>query len=323
MNTIQAVINGTPASPFATLASGQSSGSVLGNDTLNNVPNSVSLTNVDLTVITGATPNATAPAGSGLPFLNVTTGNVDVPANTPSGTYTIAYNICEKGTNPLSSVCDNTTVTINVLNPIIANPNTASIPNGNLGGSVTNITLDDTLNGVPVVIGTLPGQVSLTQVGTLPTGLTLNPINGIVTVAPLTPAGTYTFDYTICENGALPTNCSTTTVTIIVKFDADLEVFNGLTPNGDGLDDVFKILGIEYYPNNSVEIFNRWGVLVYEVQGYNNNDKSFRGESNGRVTIAQDTQLPEGTYFYILKYNKVLNGSGEAKDQAGYLYINR
>ncbi|OIQ23078.1 gliding motility-associated C-terminal domain-containing protein, partial [Lacinutrix sp. MedPE-SW] len=99
----------------------------------------------------------------------------------------------------------------------------------------------------------------------------------------------------------------------------DLEVFNAVTPNGDGDNDVFIIRNIELYPNNTLEIYNRWGVIVYSTDGYGQNGNYFKGESNGRVTIREEKQLPVGTYFYVLKYN---NGT-EDKSRAGYLYIQR
>ncbi|APY00889.1 hypothetical protein BWR22_11390 [Lacinutrix venerupis] len=99
----------------------------------------------------------------------------------------------------------------------------------------------------------------------------------------------------------------------------DIEVFNAVTPNGDNDNDVFVIKNIELFPDNTVEIYNRWGVLVYETQGYGQNGKYFKGESEGRVTIKQKEQLPVGTYYYIINYN---NGV-EEKSKAGYLYIQR
>ncbi|AUC80835.1 Calx-beta domain-containing protein [Lacinutrix sp. Bg11-31] len=99
----------------------------------------------------------------------------------------------------------------------------------------------------------------------------------------------------------------------------DLEVFQAVTPNGDNDNDVFVIKNIELFPENTVEIYNRWGVLVYETEGYGQNDNFFKGESNGRVTIKQKEQLPVGTYFYIVKYKK----GDEAKSKAGHLYIQR
>ena len=78
--------------------------------------------------------------------------------------------------------------------------------------------------------------------------------------------------------------------------------------------------GIECYPDNNVEIYNRWGVLVFETKGYDNSTRVFRGFSEGRTTIKQNDGLPTGTYFYILQYKKQ-DGSTAKKD--GYLYINR
>ncbi|WP_146105882.1 gliding motility-associated C-terminal domain-containing protein, partial [Flavobacterium columnare] len=100
----------------------------------------------------------------------------------------------------------------------------------------------------------------------------------------------------------------------------ELVIYNHMTPNGDGDNEIFFIDGIDKFPNNSVEVYNRWGVLVYEATSYNNNDRAFRGISSGRVTIEKSTQLPEGTYYYMLKYE---NTSGVTKEKAGYLYINR
>ena len=100
----------------------------------------------------------------------------------------------------------------------------------------------------------------------------------------------------------------------------DLEIFNSMTVNGDGLNDVFVIRGIENYPDNTLIIYNRWGVEVYNVEGYGQDDKYFRGISEGRVTISQSAELPKGTYFYILRY---INKAGLEKQRSGYLYITK
>ena len=98
-----------------------------------------------------------------------------------------------------------------------------------------------------------------------------------------------------------------------------LEVFNAISPNGDGQNDYMIIEGIENFPDNKLMIFNRWGTKVYDVSGYGQNDKYFRGYSEGRVTVKQDAKLPAGTYFYILE---VKSDSGEVLNSDGYLYIN-
>jgi len=100
----------------------------------------------------------------------------------------------------------------------------------------------------------------------------------------------------------------------------DLEVFNLLTPNGDGENDVFVIRNIELYPENTLEIYNRWGVKVYGVSGYGQGGRYFVGESSGGATIQVSSLLPTGTYFYILRYKST---DGLWKDRTGYLYLTR
>jgi gliding motility-associated-like protein len=67
----------------------------------------------------------------------------------------------------------------------------------------------------------------------------------------------------------------------------DPEVPNVITPNGDGLNDVFIVKNITVYPENTLSIFNRWGKKVYEKQGYKND-----WDGGG---------LEDGTYYYVLK----------------------
>jgi gliding motility-associated-like protein len=105
-----------------------------------------------------------------------------------------------------------------------------------------------------------------------------------------------------------------------VLSEDDLEIFNSMTINGDDLNDVFVIRGIEQYPNNKVIIYNRWGVEVYNVEGYGQDNKFFRGISEGRVTVSQSAELPKGTYFYIVRY---VNKQGVEKERSGYLYITK
>jgi len=113
-------------------------------------------------------------------------------------------------------------------------------------------------------------------------------------------------DYMECNNGD-------------ISAEDDLEVFDIMTPNDDGLNDVLVIRGIQNYPVNTLEIYNRWGVKVYGVEGYGVNSNFFKGISDGRTTISRGEQLPIGTYYYILVY---VNNEGVTKRLAGPLYIN-
>ena len=115
-----------------------------------------------------------------------------------------------------------------------------------------------------------------------------------------------------------------TVVILPVVLPATFEIYNGVTPNGDNMNDFFWIKGIHNYPNNNVKIFNRWGILVYETDGYGQGEKddinTFNGTSEGRVTVQEDKNLPTGTYFYILTFQ----GENPGKESyTGYLYINR
>ncbi|WP_170152876.1 gliding motility-associated C-terminal domain-containing protein [Ulvibacter antarcticus] len=100
-------------------------------------------------------------------------------------------------------------------------------------------------------------------------------------------------------------------------------IYNGVTPNGDNAHDYFQILGIEDFQNNSMQIFNRWGVIVFETVGYggsSGDQNVFRGISEGRATVSGDKELPTGTYFYVLKFP----GENPGKNTySGYLYLNR
>lgn len=100
----------------------------------------------------------------------------------------------------------------------------------------------------------------------------------------------------------------------------EIEVFNVITPNGDGVHDVLTINGLENFPDNTIRIYNRWGVLVYTTNAYNTEGNVFDGSSTGRVTIASERDLPVGTYFYILDYEDT---TGATKTLSGYLYLNR
>ncbi|WP_375605251.1 gliding motility-associated C-terminal domain-containing protein [Flavobacterium davisii] len=296
----------------ASAATSTPAGSVLANngngaDTLNGV--AVTTANTDVTPVT-----------TGSIRIDVD-GNVTIQPGTPSGTYTIPYTICETGANPAN--CKTAEVIVEVKNELVAKDDnlgtvaTSSSTSTDAGSVLVNNNGNgaDTLN-----------DVAVTTANTDVTPVTTGPIridaDGNVSIEPGTPSGIYTVSYTICETGATPTNCKTATVTVTVNpsNNEELVIYNHMTPNGDGDNEIFFIDGIYKFPNNSVEVYNRWGVLVYEATSYNNNDRAFRGISSGRVTIEKSTQLPEGTYYYMLKYE---NTSGVTKEKAGYLYINR
>ena len=89
--------------------------------------------------------------------------------------------------------------------------------------------------------------------------------------------------------GACPARSDT--VILVVH---DLFIPSGYSPNGDGVNDNFEIIGIDVYRDNELVVFNRWGQVVYQAVGYAN-------EWNGRGTTG--SLLLDDTYFYVLKFN--------------------
>jgi uncharacterized repeat protein (TIGR01451 family) len=146
-----------------------------------------------------------------VPTLDVATGQVSVPAGTPAGTYNITYQICEQ-LNPSNCATNVATVTV-APSPIVATNDSASGINGLAGATaVVNAFTGDTVNGVAAS----PSNATLSVApGAVPAGLTFNTSTGNVDVAAGTPAGTYSFQYTICET-LNPTNCQNATITVTV-----------------------------------------------------------------------------------------------------------
>lgn len=107
----------------------------------------------------------------------------------------------------------------------------------------------------------------------------------------------------------------------IVSNSNDLEIYNLVTPNGDGKNDYFYIKNIQAVPTNNVAIYNRWGIKVFETDRYDTSDNVFRGYSEGRVTINKGERLPSGTYFYILTYEKSTPTGSSVIKKSGYLHL--
>ncbi len=85
-----------------------------------------------------------------------------------------------------------------------------------------------------------------------------------------------------------------------------MKIPNTFTPNGDGLNDYFRIRGLELFPENRMVIFNRWGNEVYRASPY-------KGDWNG-------SNLSEGTYYYVFEVRLPNNHSQTFK---GYITLIR
>lgn len=74
-----------------------------------------------------------------------------------------------------------------------------------------------------------------------------------------------------------------------------ITVYNGFSPNDDGVNDVFYIENIDRFPGNTVEVYNRWGQKLAEIKAYDNVNNVWRG------TVGASSQVaPSATYFYII-----------------------
>jgi len=256
--------------------------------------------NVTLTVTNPNTPGKK-------PTLDPNTGEVTIPGNTPAGTYTITYSYCEV-LNPTNCTGTQTlvvtvggTVTPTAL-PVAVEDRASTAMNTPINIAVL---ANDTLNGA-----TTPNVVTSPANGTV----VVNADNTVEYRPHTGFAGTDTFVYEICNSAG----CSSATVTVDIVN--KIVPYNGMSVDGDGKNDYFHIGGIENYPNNVVRIYNRWGVKVFEVSGYDNVTRVFKGISDGRVTVEAPNKLPQGTYYYVIEYYDQNNNK---QSEVGWLYLKK
>ena len=162
------------------------------------------------------------------------------------------------------------------------------------------------VNGVAVTSGTASQSIAL-AVGA-------NTINTVVT-AQNGGTKTYTITVTRASGGtdSYDPGISVTKPTETPTLDDDvIVVHQGVSPNGDGINDFLVIDGIQAYPDNKLTIMNRSGQLVYEASGHDTTSKVFDGHSNNNGHM----QLP-GTFFYQLDYTV----SGITKHKTGFLVL--
>jgi gliding motility-associated-like protein len=168
-------------------------------------------------------------------------------------------------------------------------------------------------NGVlPICNNPIPQDLFLSLGGTPQLG-------GIWT--PILNSGTGFFDPAIDASGVytytIISPCSTVsaTVTVFICPTIDIVVPDGFSPNGDGINDEFVVRNLSnLYPNYTLEIYNRYGSVLYKG---NINTPNWNGKSTEALTIG-DGLLPTGVYFFIIEFN-----DGNRKPLQGRVYLSR
>ncbi|MFT5981053.1 MAG: gliding motility-associated-like protein [Flavobacteriales bacterium] len=87
------------------------------------------------------------------------------------------------------------------------------------------------------------------------------------------------------------------TLSFLIEVEPTVGCFfiaEAITPNADGANDEWVIGGLEFFPNSTVQVFNRWGQLMFESKGY---PTRWNGAFKGRV-------LPVADYYFVITYDE-------------------
>ena len=259
---------------------------------------------VDITLI------SVSDSADGKIELDTTTGKIKVKPGAPIGEHTLKYRVCPKGS---TTGCQEGEAKVTVQPNLTLKELTLDKP---INSAVSETHTDSVLNG-----STLDGQpinpsdvtMEIKSSGGL-NGVDIN-ADGQIIIPKGAPSGTYTIEYKVKSNTYGVEKIGKVTVTI--TNDADLEFYNAISTDEGSQNNGFIIKNIDLYPNNNLKIFNRYGVLVYEKDGYTNTDP-FKGISTGRATVNKEGKLPQGTYYYVLEYT---DGQNQKQQKTGWLYI--
>ncbi len=100
-----------------------------------------------------------------------------------------------------------------------------------------------------------------------------------------------TIEYTVTST---IDGCEVTDIVTLIVL-PPLNVPNTITPNGDTYNDVWEIFGIQKFENAQVNVYDRWGQLVFKTVGY---AQPWDGTRNGKF-------LPTATYYYVIELNSL------------------
>ncbi len=215
------------------------------------------------------------------PYAGYAWSNGDTSPSTSvgTGTYTVTVTNDEG--------CPGTSAAVNVLT---ANPPTASF-SSNPGGEVfpgTTVVFTDQSSGNGGTIVSWNWVIDTLATGT-----------GTEFIYTFTEPGNYPVSLTVTTSDG----CTHTYTYMQIVIPLEIKFPNVFSPNSDGQNDALVFEGAQYYPNTSLQVMDRWGKEVYSSTNYKN-------------TWKPSKEIPDGTYFYILKLS---NG----KDYTGYVTLMR
>jgi gliding motility-associated-like protein len=232
-----------------------------------------------------------------------TVQNLDAVLYTPVQSYfgpdSFSYTVCDT-----FNLCSTAKVYLTVLGS-----NTAPYAGNDtytFGDTVSSIVLnvlvnDSDANHDSIFVG---GVINYDSSGTLGR-LSFDSSNGTVIFTRNTfGCGSENFEYIVCNFG----KCDTGIVTVNVTCPDSFFLPAGISPNEDGKNDFLVFPNLDYFTPATLQVFNRYGIVVYKNTSYDNSWGGTDGDT-GRP-------LPDGTYYYTLQLS---NG----KTYNNYLIINR
>ncbi len=243
-------------------------------------------------------------------------------SNTNAGIYslTVSANGCASVPATVSIVVNNCSTdlsvvkTVNNTHPFIGSSVVFTITATNIGTyDATGVTVTDILQSGYTYVsstataGTYDHSTGVWTIGSMNNGAA----ESLTITVIVNSTGIYVNTALLYSNG-IDTNM-VNNISSIETVPTDFFIPDGFSPNGDGINDVFEIRGIENYPDNIFVIFNRWGNRVFEANPYQN---TWDGKSTTGIRIGGD-ELPVSTYFYLLDLG---NGSAVIK---GTIYLNK
>jgi len=273
-------------------------GNAYDNDTLNGEP--IDPDAIDGSILTPATPLV---PGASVPVMDPGTGTISVPPGTPAGTYMIEYEICETA-NPTNCSVGIVTVVVEAA-PIESSPDEIGPVDSTDGDPDAGNAYDnDLLNGEPVDPNDIIGRILTPATPATPGASVpvMDPVTGVISVPPGTPAGIYGIEYEICER-LNPTNCTTNIVTVTV--DPPVAGVSGVVFLDEDGDSIF---------DDGEALLDGWIVEIRDADG--NLVATVQTDENGYYEVG-DLPLGEYDISFLNPTNGVLYGTIEGVELTG------